>query len=84
MGAYSKPWSRCPGYFIGLMFGQKYYEFKKNKDESNPEGNILQAIKNRFVNSKALRTLCEVVGLSIISFVLLLPVIAEKYKTFPQ
>lgn len=30
LGAYLKPWSRCSGYLIGLIFGQKYSEYKGN------------------------------------------------------
>jgi hypothetical protein len=81
---YIKPWTRCPPYFYGLTLGLLYMEFVEEEKNKSEKRGFFIILKERFENSRLYKNVFQLVGLSIIVFIIFIIRILQAGGKWPQ
>lgn len=81
---YIKPWTRCPPYLYGLFLGLLYMEFMDEEKHKKETKGFFSIVKEKFENNRILKNGIQLLGLSILIFIVTIVRTLQLDYKWPQ
>lgn len=81
---YIKPWTRCTPYLYGLLLGLLYMEHMEEEKQKKQATGFFSRYKHMLEKSRAFKNATQLLGLSILIFIVVIPRTLQVGHTWPQ